>query len=112
MRTFSKLLSAPLMAGLLGAVAMTASVPATARDYDRYGGRHWSGHHEYHHWRGGRDWDDYGPNVSFGFYGGYPYYNSDYYGYYGSPYYGCDNDGWYGSDDCYGSYYGDYDWDD
>lgn len=114
MRTLSKLLSVPVIAGLMGAVAMTAAVPASARDYDN-DGRYWSGeHHNYHHWRGDRD-EDWGPNVSFGFYGS-PYYDSDYYGgYYGSPSYGCDTDSWYSnSDDCYGGYYGGYygDWDD
>lgn len=110
MRTLSKLLSAPVIAGMLGALAMTASVPAMARDHDR--GGHWRGeHHEYHHRRGDhdRDWGWGGPSVSFGF--GYPYYNSGYYGYRG---YNCDPNSWYyDPDECYGGghygYYGDWD---
>jgi hypothetical protein len=113
MRTLSKLLSAPVIAGMLGAAAMTAAVPAMARDYGHHwSGRHWSGHHwgghrGYHHWRGHGGWG-WSPGVSFGFYGGYPYYGSDY-GYYGRPYY-CNTSSWYYNPDyCYGSdYYGYY----
>lgn len=101
MRTFSRLLSIPAIAGMIGAGVLAISAPALAQDHHHWGStQHWHrGDHrgDYRQYRGGH-WHG-GSSVTFGFYG-YPYDSGYYYSDY--PYYG------YYDYDCNDPYYQDY----